>query len=176
MSVQAPFIGFVGSSGSGKTTLLRGVLPVLVARGLRVGYLKHAHHGFDLDRPGKDSYEIRASGAAQTLLASDERWALQAEQAVKGRDPDLVEMLGRFAPMGLDLILVEGFKHAAYPKIEVYRAAHGRPPLYPDDSDILAVATDAPLPEGASPKFLPIDGPDVVAGFILGCLDQGLLR
>ncbi len=77
---------------------------------------------------------------------------------------------------GLDLILVEGFKHAAYPKIEVYRAAHGRPPLYPDDSDILAVATDAPLPEGASPKFLPIDGPDVVAGFILGCLDQGLLR
>jgi molybdopterin-guanine dinucleotide biosynthesis protein B len=162
-----PVIGFVASSGSGKTTLLRRVVPLLVARGLRIGYLKHAHHGFDLDVPGKDSYELRASGAAQTLLVSDERWALQAEQAVKGRDPDLGVMLGLFDAGCLDLILVEGFKHARYPKIEVYRPAHGRPPLYPDDPDILAVVTDAPLPAGVAPEVLPLDDPQPVVGFIL---------
>jgi len=175
MSVQIPVVGFVASSGSGKTTLLRRVVPLLVARGLRIGYLKHAHHGFDLDVPGKDSYELRAAGAAQTLLASDERWALQAEQAVKGRDPDLGEMLGRFDADGLDLILVEGFKHARYPKIEVYRPAHGRPPLYPDDPDILAVATDAPLPAGAAPEALPLDDPQTVVGFILSAQEGGRL-
>ena len=171
-----PAIAIVGHAESGKTALIEQLIRELQRRGRRVAAVKHAHQDFDLDRPGKDSYEIRAAGAAQTLLASDERWALQAEQAVKGRDPDLVEMLGRFAPTGLDLILVEGFKHAAYPKIEVYRAAHGRPPLYPDDPDILAVATDLPLPEGASPQALSINGPEVVVGFILGCLAQGLLR
>jgi molybdopterin-guanine dinucleotide biosynthesis adapter protein len=175
MSQELPVIGFVASSGSGKTTLLRRLVPLLVARGLRIGYLKHAHHGFDLDVPGKDSFELRAAGVAQTLLASDERWALQAEQAVKGQDPDLHDMLRRFDPTGLDLILVEGFKHARYPKIEVYRAAHGRAPLYPEDPDILAVATDATLPDGAGPQALPIDDPQAVLDFILAAQADGRL-
>jgi molybdopterin-guanine dinucleotide biosynthesis protein B len=173
MSFQIPVVGFVASSGSGKTTLLRRVVPLLVARRLRIGYLKHAHHGFDLDVPGKDSYQLRAAGAAQTLLASDERWALQAEQAVKGCDPDLGEMLGRFDTGCLDLILVEGFKHACYPKIEVYRPAHGRPPLYPDDPDILALATDGPVPPGTDLTVLPIDDPQAVVDFVLTAQTQG---
>jgi molybdopterin-guanine dinucleotide biosynthesis protein B len=176
MVPNIPVIGFVASSGSGKTTLLRRVVPLLVARGLRIGYLKHAHHGFDLDVPGKDSYVLRAAGAVQTLLASDERWALQAEQAVKGRDPDLAAMLGRFEAAGLDLILVEGFKHAACAKIEVHRIALGRPPLYPDDPDIIAVAGDVALPCDARPQALPIDDPQAVADFILRCLGEGRLH
>jgi molybdopterin-guanine dinucleotide biosynthesis adapter protein len=176
MTWSIPAIGFVATSGSGKTTLMRRVVPLLVARRLRLGYLKHAHHGFDLDQPGKDSYELRRAGAAQILLASDERWALQAEQAVQGRDPDLAEMLARFDTAALDLILVEGFKHAAYPKIEVYRAVLGRPPLFPDDPDILAVATDLAALSGAHPRLLPIDTPEAVADFILDSLHEGRLR
>ncbi len=118
MSSKAiPVLGFVAPSGTGKTTLLRKLVPVLRKRGLRVGYLKHAHHTFDLDVPGKDSYEIREAGADQTLLASSERWALQVENRVRGADPDLVEMLAQFRTGSLDLVLVEGFKHSAYPKI-----------------------------------------------------------
>lgn len=178
MVPSTPVVGFVAASGSGKTTLLRRVVPLLVARGLRVGYLKHAHHGFDLDVPGKDSYELREAGAVQTLLASDERWALQAEQRVPGRDPDLAEMLGRFEAAGLDLILVEGFKHAAYPKIEVHRSALGRPPLYPDDPEIIAVAADVPPVGGLRPLplALPLDDPQAVADFILRCLGEGRLH
>jgi molybdopterin-guanine dinucleotide biosynthesis protein B len=176
MVPEIPIVGFVGTSGSGKTTLLRRVVPLLVARGLRIGYLKHAHHGFDLDVPGKDSYALRAAGAVQTLLASDERWALQAEHAVKGRDPDLAEMLGRFEATGLDLIVVEGFKHAAYPKIEVHRSVLGRPPLYPEDPDIIAVAGDVPMAGDSRPQPLRIDDPQAVANFILGCLIDGRLH
>jgi molybdopterin-guanine dinucleotide biosynthesis adapter protein len=175
MAPSIPVVGFVAPSGSGKTTLVRRVLPLLVSKGLRVGYLKHAHHGFDLDVPDKDSYEVRAAGAVQTLLASDERWALQAEQAVKGRDPDLAEMLAHFDASGLDLILVEGFKHAAYPKIEICRSALARPPLYPVDPDILAVVSDVPLDKGARPQPLSIDDPQAVADFICDCLRAGRL-
>jgi molybdopterin-guanine dinucleotide biosynthesis protein B len=178
MVPSIPVIGFVATSGSGKTTLLRRVVPLLVARGLRVGYLKHAHHGFDLDVPGKDSYELREAGAVQTLLASDERWALQAEQPVKGHEPDLGAMLARFDAALLDLILVEGFKHAAYPKIEVHRRALGRPPLYPEDGNIIAVASDVPPAAGVGtrPASLPIDDPPAVADFIVRCLKAGLLH
>jgi len=170
-----PVIGFVAPSGSGKTTLLRRVVPILKERGLRIGYLKHAHHRFDLDRPGKDSFELRAAGADQVLLASSERWALQVENRVRGADPDLADLLTRFAPGGLDLVLAEGFKYAAYPKIEVYRAVLGQVPLYPADPQIIAVATDDTLPAGAHPPRLPLhDGP-TIADFILArCgLDPG---
>lgn len=162
-----PVIGFVAPSGSGKTTLLRRLVAVFHARGLRVGYLKHAHHTFDLDVPGKDSFEIRAAGAVQTLLASRERWALQVENPLKETDPDLRAMLARFAPEHLDLIVVEGFKHARYPKIEIYRAVLGQAPLYPDDADIIAVATADPLPDGVHPPMLPLDDAGIIADFIL---------
>ena len=166
-SSDLPVFGFVAPSGSGKTTLLRHLVAALQARGLRVGYLKHAHHSFDLDRPGKDSYEIRAAGAAQTLLASRERWALQVENDCKGEDPDLDSMLARFELDRLDLVLVEGFKHARYPKIEVYRAALGQPPLYPDDPEIIALATDDPPPVFPHPPVLPLTEIAALVEFVI---------
>jgi molybdopterin-guanine dinucleotide biosynthesis protein B len=165
-----PVIGFVAPSGSGKTTLLRQLVPILKRRGLRIGYLKHAHHGFDLDRPGKDSFEVRAAGADQTLLASSQRWVLQVENRVPGADPDLAELLTRFEPSRLDLVLAEGFKYVAYPKIEVYRAAVGELALYPDDPAIIAVVTDAALPEDGHPPILPLADPSATADFILAWL------
>ncbi|PQJ96266.1 molybdopterin-guanine dinucleotide biosynthesis protein B [Chromatium okenii] len=170
MIFAIPVIGVVAPSGSGKTTLLRQLVALLHDRGVRVGYLKHAHHSFDLDVPGKDSFEIRAAGAAQTLLASRERWALQVEEPAPAVDPDLDAMLTRFETARLDLILVEGFKHARYPKIEVYRAALGHAPLYPTDADIIAVATADPLPITPHPLQLPLNDAPAIADFILGKL------
>ncbi|MGQ9659709.1 MAG: molybdopterin-guanine dinucleotide biosynthesis protein B [Thermochromatium sp.] len=166
-SPDLPVLGVVAPSGSGKTTLLRRLVAALKGRGLRIGYLKHAHHGFDLDRPGKDSYEIRAAGATQTLLASRERWVLQAENAHTDEDPDLEAMLARFERDRLDLVLVEGFKHAHYPKIEVYRAALGRPPLYPDDPEIVALVTDDPPPVLPHPPRLPLTEIEGVVEFVV---------
>ena len=168
-----PVLGFVAPSGSGKTTLLRQVVALLQARGVRVGYLKHAHHTFDLDRPGKDSFELRAAGAAQTLLASRERWALQVERERKGEDPDLDEMLARFEHQTLDLVLVEGFKHAHYPKIEVYRAALGQAPLYPGDTEIIALATDDPPPIQPHPPRLSLSDVAALIDFILAEMREG---
>jgi L-fuculose-phosphate aldolase len=159
-------IGFVAPSGSGKTTLLKKLMPVLEKRGLRVGYLKHAHHTFDLDVPGKDSYEIREAGARQTMIASRERWALQSENTDKGEDPSLAEMLGRFDMERLDLIIVEGFKHASYPKLEVHRTPMGKPPLYPEDPDVIAVVTDSQLPGEHHPQELPPEDPETIADFV----------
>lgn len=164
---RLPVIGFVAASGTGKTTLLKKLVPVLRQRGLRVGYLKHAHHSFDLDQPGKDSYEIRAAGAAQTLLASAERWALQTEKRVKGEDPSLEEMLARFDNDRIDLILVEGFKFAAYPKIELHRTTLDRPLLYREDPDIVAVISDHSLPGEDHPPLLPPEDPEAIADFML---------
>ncbi|EGV19072.1 molybdopterin-guanine dinucleotide biosynthesis protein B [Thiocapsa marina] len=171
-----PVVGFVAPSGTGKTTLVLQVVAALDGRGLRVGYLKHAHHRFDLDVPGKDSYEVREAGAQQTLLASKARWALQVRNPVQGEDPDLHRMLSRFEFERLDLILVEGFKHADYPKIEVYRPATGQAPLYPDDPGIIAVATDVALAVESSLVVLPLNSPEAVADFILTRLDAVRLR
>lgn len=167
-NLQLPVIGFVAPSGSGKTTLLRRLVPVLTGRGLRIGYLKHAHHRFELDVPGKDSYEVRAAGARQVLLASQQRWALQSEPEERGKDPALEEMLGRFDADRLDLVLVEGFKHAAYPKIEVHRPTLGKPPLYPQDPDIIAVVTDRELPGADHPPRLSAEDPEAIADFVQG--------
>ncbi|MBK1644508.1 molybdopterin-guanine dinucleotide biosynthesis protein B [Thiocapsa imhoffii] len=173
---SVPVVGFVAPSGMGKTTLVRAVVHILTVQGLAVGYLKHAHHRFDLDTPGKDSYEVRAAGASQVLLASGARWALQVEHPVPTQEPALQAMLSRFEHARLDLIIVEGFKHAAYPKIEVYRSAvaHANQlrPLYPCDPDIIAVATDAPLPEPRPPVTLPLNDAGRVAEFVRGrCAD-----
>jgi len=165
-SFRVPVIGFVAPSGSGKTRLLQALVPVLTGRGLRVGYLKHAHHRFDLDVPGKDSYQIREAGAEQTLLASRERWALQSQQTDRGEDPSLEEMLGKLETDRLDLILVEGFKHSAYPKIEVHRRAMGTPVLYPLDPDVIAVVTDDRLAGNDHPPELSPDDPEAIADFV----------
>jgi molybdopterin-guanine dinucleotide biosynthesis protein B len=132
-------IGVAGWSGAGKTTLLTRLIPHLIAKGLRVSTLKHAHHAFDVDVPGKDSWRHREAGAAEVLVSSGKRWALMHE--LRGADePKLPELLARMSPV--DLVIVEGFKRERHPKIEVYRAANGKPPLFPDDSHIIGLATD----------------------------------
>jgi molybdopterin-guanine dinucleotide biosynthesis protein B len=135
-------IGLAGWSGSGKTTLLVKVIPRLVARGLTVSTLKHAHHDFDIDQPGKDSHSHRMAGATEVLVGSTNRWALIHE--LRGdAEPTLGALLEKLVPV--DLVLVEGYKRERHPKLEVYRAAVGKPLLYPQDSAIVAVAADKPL-------------------------------
>jgi molybdopterin-guanine dinucleotide biosynthesis protein B len=134
-------IGLAGWSGAGKTTLLRRLIPALIAQGVRVSTLKHAHHEFDIDQPGKDSWEHRQAGATEVLISSANRWALMHE--LRGAaEPGLPALLARLSPV--DLVLVEGFKRGPHPKIEVHREANGKPFLHPEDGSIVAIATDAP--------------------------------
>ncbi|MCF7995116.1 MAG: molybdopterin-guanine dinucleotide biosynthesis protein B [Chromatiaceae bacterium] len=165
---QIPAVGFVAPSGSGKTTLLRKLVPLLRQRGLRIGYLKHAHHGFALDRPGKDSYEVAAAGARQVMLVSGEHWALLSRTNERAEDhpAGLDALRARFDAGSLDLLLIEGFRSAAVPKIEVFRAATGKTPLYPDDDGIVAVVSDDPLPIEPHPPVLPLSDPQALADFI----------
>lgn len=162
-----PLLGFAGFSGAGKTTLLSAVLPLLVKQGVRVGMIKHAHHDFDIDQPGKDSYVLRKAGASQMLIASSQRWALIVENDNAGADPKLDTLLGRLDPTHLDLILVEGFKHEAIPKIEVHRAGLGHPLLYSEDSRIIAIACDDATHTSTSIARLNINSPAQVAAFIV---------
>ena len=135
-------IGLAGWSGSGKTTLLTKVIPRIVARGLKVSTVKHAHHSFDMDRPGKDSHSHRMAGATEVLVGSANRWAVVHE--LRGEaEPTLSALLRKASPV--DLVLVEGYKGESHPKLEVYRAANGKPLLHPGDPAIVAVASDAPL-------------------------------
>ena len=153
-------LGIVGWSGSGKTTLLTRLIPLLRARGLTVSTVKHTHHGFDMDRPGKDTYRHREAGAHEVLVASGTRWALLHE--VEGPEPELPELLARMQPV--DLVLVEGYKTHKFPKLEVYRPALGKPPIWPDQPDIVAVATDAPV--SAERELLPLNDPAAIAAWI----------
>lgn len=150
-------LGLVGWSGSGKTTLLTALVPLLRCRGLSVSTIKHAHHGFDMDRPGKDSYRHRQAGAQEVMVVSGPRWALLHE--VGGPEPALPILLGRMAPV--DIVLVEGFKAHPYPKIEVYRPALGKPPIWPNQPGIVAVASDVTLED--APAQLPLNEPARVA-------------
>jgi molybdopterin-guanine dinucleotide biosynthesis protein B len=138
----AKVLGIVGWSGSGKTTLLTKLIPVLVARGLKIATLKHAHHAFDVDQPGKDSYEHRKAGASEVIVSSARRWA-QMHEVGEGTEPTLADHLQRLSPC--DLVLIEGYKNERHPKLEVFRASVGKSALYPDDPRIVAVASDQPL-------------------------------
>jgi len=152
-------IGFAGWSGAGKTTLIVKLIPAFNARGLRVSTLKHAHHNFDVDKPGKDSYEHRMAGATEVLVASDQRFALMHE--LRGAAaPSLAELLGKLAPV--DLVLVEGFKRESHMKLEVYRAANGKPLLYPDDPHIKALVSDLP-PSDVPPHLAQAHIDDIAA-------------
>jgi molybdopterin-guanine dinucleotide biosynthesis protein B len=135
--------GLAAWSGSGKTTLLVRLLPELTARGLKVSTVKHAHHDFDLDQPGKDSFRHREAGATEVLIASGTRWALQHELR-GGAEPSLEDLVAQMSPV--DLLLIEGFKHHRHPKLEVLRPSLGKPPLHPDDPLIRAVYASEPLP------------------------------
>jgi molybdopterin-guanine dinucleotide biosynthesis protein MobB len=170
--IPLPAVGFVGSSGSGKTTLIERLVPILTARGLRVGVLKHAQRDFDVDRPGKDSYRAREAGAIEVLVASQRRWALLAEEPEPKGEPHLARALRRFTPGQVDLVLVEGFGHEVYPKIEVYRPSRGQAPkCWPGDPDVVAIATDADVGTSRVP-CLDLNDAEAVAGFVLRLVNK----
>ena len=164
-NARKPVVGFAAWSGTGKTTLLKEIIPLLRDRGIEVGMVKHAHHGFDIDKPGKDSYELRKAGAAQMLVASSRREALVVERET-GTDPDLNRLLARLDQEALDIILVEGFRHETFPKVELYRAQLGKPPLYPEDDSVIAVATDNALPVVTALPVLDINNPGAIVAFL----------
>jgi molybdopterin-guanine dinucleotide biosynthesis protein B len=144
-------IGLAGWSGSGKTTLVTKVIPVLVKRGLKIATVKHAHHDFDTDQPGKDSWLHRQAGASEVAIVSSRRWAIVHELGDEP-EPPLAAMLTKLGPV--DLVIVEGFKRHRHPKLEVYRAIVGKPLLHPDDDCIVALATDAPLKDAQVPVVM----------------------
>lgn len=159
--------GFAGYSGAGKTTLIEKLIPRFTARGLTVSLIKHTHHDFDLDQPGKDSYRHRQAGAREVLLTCDKRWVLMHE--LRGApEPTLEAQLAVLSPC--DLVLVEGFKQTPISKLEVYRPVLGRPPLWPENRSIVAVASDdpivCPLPR------LDLNDPEAIARFILDFVDR----
>lgn len=162
-----PVIGFAAYSGTGKTTLLEKLIPLLREQSLRVGIIKHAHHEFDIDHPGKDSYRLRHAGATQTLVASAKRWALINENAEPQTEPNLSHLLQKLDSNRLDLVLVEGFKHEPIPRIELHRQSLGKPLIYPQDSHVIALACDdEPQPKPAIP-LLDINAPKQIAWFII---------
>jgi molybdopterin-guanine dinucleotide biosynthesis protein B len=160
--MQKNVFGFAGYSGSGKTTLIEQLIPRFVEAGLRVALIKHAHHEFDIDKPGKDSHRHREAGAFEVLITSEKRWALMHELH-GAAEPGLEEQLGRLSPC--DLVLVEGYKRAAIPKLEIHRATHGQPLLYPQDADIVAVAADGPVDTPL--PVLDLNQPAGIAEFIM---------
>ena len=154
--------GFAGWSGSGKTTLIEKLIPRFVQRGLRVSLIKHAHHSFDVDQPGKDSWRHRHAGAAEVLVTSSRRWVLMHE--LRGaHEPAFEEQVRRLSPC--DLLLVEGFKFAPIPKLEVWRAATGEGLLHPNDPDIVALATDTKV-QTRLPVF-DLNDDEAIASFIM---------
>ena len=164
-NTQKPVIGFAAYSGTGKTTLLKAIIPLLCGRGIRVGVIKHAHHSFDIDTPGKDSYELRMAGALQMLIASRHREALVVEKPT-GSEAQLDQLLEKLDQDALDMILVEGFKDEAFAKIELYREGVGKPPFYPGDADIIAIATDCELPVATHLPVLNINAADQIVDFL----------
>lgn len=161
-----PLLGFAAFSGTGKTTLLTQLIPILKQQGLRIGLIKHGHHDFDIDQPGKDSFRLRMAGASPVLIVSSKRRAMITEITPE-REPGLDEQLQFFDQSQLDLLLVEGFKTEAFPKIELHRPSLNKPLLYPADSDIIAIASDGPLPVPDYLPLLDLNRPDMIAEFIL---------
>ncbi len=156
-------IGLAGWSGAGKTTLVTKLIPILVARGLKVSTVKHAHKGFDIDIPGKDSHRHRTAGATEVFVASGIRWALIHELREEA-EPDLVDIIPKLAPV--DLLIVEGFKRHRHPKIEIHRPEVGKPLLHPDDDYIVAITSNAELPDAKVP-VIPIEDVEKIADVMM---------
>ena len=158
--------GFAGWSGSGKTTLIEQVIPRFVRAGLKVSLIKHAHHRFDVDQPGKDSFRHRAAGCSEVLVTSGERWVLMHEMRGE-KESTLEEQIARISPC--DLLLIEGYKRYPLPKLEIFREANGKPLLYPEDEHIVAVAADTQV-QSRLPQF-GLDDYDAIAVFVLDTLE-----
>jgi molybdopterin-guanine dinucleotide biosynthesis protein B len=163
--IKIPLIGFAAYSGTGKTTLLVSLIRIFKERSLRVGMIKHAHHNFEIDYPGKDSFELRKAGATQVYVCSGTRWALMVERE-PGPADTLQDHIDRLDAKNLDLILVEGFKPAIIPKIELHRPILGKPLLFPQDSSIIAIATDKPELMTTALPVLDLNDPEAIAAFI----------
>lgn len=162
---DVPVLGFAAYSGTGKTTLLLKLIPMLRQSGLRIALIKHAHHDFDIDKPGKDSYELRKAGANQVLVASAQRLAYIRESDRIG-DPRLNDLIDTLDLKQVDLVLVEGFRHVPFPKIELHRPALKHDLIFHDDSSVIAVATDGTIDTAGLPR-LDINRPDQVMRFIV---------
>ncbi|MCZ8041516.1 MAG: molybdopterin-guanine dinucleotide biosynthesis protein B [Beijerinckiaceae bacterium] len=156
-------IGLAGWSGAGKTTVVTRLIPELGRRGVSVSTLKHAHHAFDLDTPGKDSHAHREAGAREVLISSERRWALMRELRDEP-EAELPDLLARLSPV--DLVIVEGFKRQAHAKLEIHRAANGKPPLHPGDPTIVAVASDTAFPDAGRP-VIDLDDIEGIAALML---------
>ena len=180
-NAHIPILGFAAFSGTGKTTLLTKLIPILKKSGLRIGLIKHSHHNFEIDNPGKDSYRLREAGASPVMLISSHRRAIITE-FILVEEPKLDDQLKEFDQSKLDLILIEGFKAEIFPKIELYRPSLKKKLLFPDDPSIIAIATDTEIklnPQNTElsavqisnlsfPAILNINNPDSIAQFILG--------
>src|SRR6476661_8257016 len=156
-------IGLAGWSGSGKTTLLTKLIPSLIGRGVKVSTLKHAHHGFDLDQPGKDSFFHRAAGATEVIISSARRWAILHELREE-TEWDLGALVAKMSPV--DVVLVEGFKRDKFPKLEIHRAANAKPLIHPEDPQIVAIASDVLLPQAKVP-VIDLNDIEAVADLLL---------
>ncbi|MDH5218208.1 MAG: molybdopterin-guanine dinucleotide biosynthesis protein B [Gammaproteobacteria bacterium] len=165
-NLKKPICGFIAYSGTGKTTLLEKLIPILRQKGLRIGLIKHAHHDFDIDTPGKDSFRLRKAGAMQTLVASGQRWALIHEETQEKTDPELDDLLQALNQDELDLILVEGFKHVPFPRIELHRPELGKPLLFPQDDSIIAIASNQPLKTEINIVQLDLNDINAIVSFI----------
>ncbi len=159
-------IGIIGWSGSGKTTLLGNLIPTLTARGLTVSTMKHTHHDFDMDQPGKDSYRHREAGAQEVLLTSQKRWALLHELR-EAPEYDIDDLINMMAPV--DILLIEGFKAHTYPKIEINRPSRGKKLICQGDDSVVALATDEPF-EGVGITQLDLNDVEAVADYIVSYL------
>lgn len=162
-----PLIGLCAYSGTGKTTLLTQLIPILNQSNLRVGVVKHAHHNFDIDHPGKDSYELRQAGAEQIAVASKKRIAWIKEYKVDKDEPLLADALSALDTNDLDLVIVEGFKSESFAKIELYRPSIGKPLMCTHDKNIIALATDAHVTATPIPKLLDLNNVHQIAEFII---------
>ena len=163
--IKTPMVGFLAYSGTGKTTLLIKLISILSGKGIRIGVIKHAHHEFDIDQPGKDSYKLRKAGAKKMLIGSINRWALMVD-AEDDQEFSLHEHIQRIDQDNLDLILVEGFKLEDIPKIELVRPSLGNDLFFPDDENVIAVATDEALSVETNLPLLDLNDPDSIATFI----------
>lgn len=167
-----PVLGFIAPSGTGKTTLLCKLIPLLRARGLRVAVIKHSHHNIDIDKPGKDTYVLRQAGANQTLLASKQRWALMVENEAQEDEVNLNEIIQHLDQTQLDLILVEGFKHSNFQKIELYRSDlyrsnKGQQPLFLSDTNVIAIASDTGIEGAENIDVLDLNNTEAILRYIL---------
>ncbi|GKV96235.1 molybdopterin-guanine dinucleotide biosynthesis protein B [Pectobacterium aroidearum] len=169
-SNHLPLLAVAAYSGTGKTTLLKHVIPMLINHGVRIGLIKHTHHQMDIDTPGKDSYELRKAGAAQTIVASNQRWALMTETPEQ-EEPNIYELVGKMDPSTLDLVLVEGFKHEKIAKIALFRQSLGRELSDLIDEYVIAIAADTEI--NTVLPVLDINQPEQVANFIHQWLQNG---